>query len=118
MGKEDDRVIFKILWIRKIMALPFLKLKPNEDEDESDIDLCWDELKSERVDLGETDNKKLDQFTEYCETTWLNSNAMFWREIWNLHDNIFHRTNNISETYNKKINKEIAKPDPNIYKLI
>ena len=34
---------------------------------------------------------------------------MFPREIWNSHDNIFHRTNNISKTYNKKINKEIAK---------
>jgi transposase-like protein len=95
----------------KKISKKFLKLKPNENEDESDIDLCWDELKSERVDFGETDNKKLDQFTEYCETTWLNCNAMFPREIWNLHDNIFHRTNNISETYNKKINKEIAKPD-------
>jgi hypothetical protein len=83
------------------MALPFLKLKPNEDE--SDIDLCWDGLKSERADLGETDSKKLDQFTEYCETTWLNSSAMFLREIWNLHDNIFHRSNNISE--NKSINQ-------------
>ena len=32
------------------MSLTFLKLKPNENEDKSDIDLCWDKLKSERVD--------------------------------------------------------------------
>ncbi len=65
------------------MALPFLKLKPNEDE--SDIDLCWDGLKSERADLGETDSKKLDQFTEYCETTWLNSSAICFRVKYGIH---------------------------------
>ena len=46
------------------------------------------------------------------------ANAIFPRGIWNLYDNIYHRTNYISETYNKKLNKEISKPDPNIYKLV
>ena len=54
----------------------------------------------------------------YFESTWMGPNAIFPREIWNLHDNIYHRTNNISETYDKKLNKEISKPDPNIYKLV
>ncbi len=103
-------------WVRMLMCLPFLNLKSYEDEDH--IDVCWTELKNDLCDLDETDNKKRDQLIEYFESTWIGPNAAFPREIWNLHDNIYHRTNNISETYNKKLNKEISKPDPNIYKLV
>ena len=76
------------------------------------------ELKDDLCDLDETDNKKRDQLIEYFGSTWIGPNATSLREIWNLYDNIYHRTNNISETYNKKLNKEISKPDPNIYKLV
>ena len=38
--------------------------------------------------------------------------------IWNFHDYQSHRTNNICETFNKKLNSLISKPKPNIYKLI
>ena len=55
---------------------------------------------------------------EYLGDTWIDRPATFPREIWNLYDNIYHRTTNICDTYNKKMNKEISKPDPNIYKLI
>jgi hypothetical protein len=103
-------------WVRMLMCLPFLNLKSYEDEDH--IDVCWTELKDDLCDLDETDNKKRDQLIEYFGSTWIGPNATFPREIWNLYDNISHRTNNISETYNKKLNKEISKPDPNIYKLV
>jgi hypothetical protein len=76
------------------------------------------ELQDDLCDLGESDNKKRDQLIQYFESTWIGPNAIFPRELWNLHDNIYHRTNNVSETYNKKLNKEINEPDPNIYKLV
>ena len=80
------------------------------------LNLTSIELQDDLCDLGESDNKKRDQLIQYFETTLIGPNAIFPREIWNLHDNIYHRTNNISETYNKKLNMEISKPDPNIYK--
>ena len=43
---------------------------------------------------------------------------MFDRTIWNFHDFISYRTNNICETYNKRINGLITKPNPNLFMLI
>ena len=42
----------------------------------------------------------------------------FPKEIWNSHDKDSHRTNNKSETYNKKLNGSISKPKLNIYNLV
>jgi hypothetical protein len=45
-------------------------------------------------------------------------NAIFPRKIWNLHDQDEFRTNNISETYNEKLNLHITRPRPNYYKMV
>ena len=66
----------------------------------------------------EENNEKLVKFLEYLEKTWIKETATFPRVIWNFHNSISNRSNNISETYNKKINLEIEKPTPNIYRLI
>ena len=43
-------------------------------------------------------------FIDNINETWLNHNALFSRNIWTLYDINKHRTNNICESYNKKIN--------------
>ena len=48
----------------------------------------------------------------------LKEKATFPRAIWNFHSSISNRSNNTSETFNKKINLEMEKPIPNIYRLI
>ena len=55
---------------------------------------------------------------KYLVKTWIKETATFTRVFWNFHNSISNRSNNISETYNKKINFEIEKPTPNIYRLI
>ena len=94
------------------MAFPFLKL--------SDIDECWAGL-LENLPLmngNDDDLNKLTQFVNYLRDTWVKSTASFPRSIWNFHDCQSHRTNNICETFNKKLNSLITKPKQNIYKLI
>ena len=54
----------------------------------------------------------------YQSDTWVKKDATFPREIWNFHEQSSHRTNNICETYNKKINTLLTKAKPNIFKLI
>ena len=39
-------------------------------------------------------------------------------QIWNIHCYSLYRTNNISESYNKRLNGKISNPDPNLYKTI
>ncbi len=93
-----------------IMAFPFLKI--------DDIDECWEELNDE-MDLGdELENKKFDQFRKYLNDTWMSATATFNRTIWNFHDDENTRTNNISETYNHKINGKILAKNSNIYKVL
>ena len=99
-------------WTQTFMAFPFLKL--------SDIDECWAGL-LENLPLmnGNNDDlNKLTQFVNYLRDTWVKSPASFPRSIWNFNDYQSHRTNNICETFNKKLNSLISKPKPNIYKLI
>jgi len=88
------------------MAFPYLSL--------DDIDDCWEELQDD--DFGdELENKKFEQFREYLYDTWLSETALFPRSIWNFHNVDKTRTNNISETYNHKINDKIT---PKNYKYI
>ena len=42
---------------------------------------------------------------------------MFDRTIWNFHNCSSNRTNNISETYNIRINGQVVKPKPNIFNI-
>ncbi len=89
------------------MGFPYLSL--------DDIDDCWEELQ-EDDDLGdELENKKFEQFREYLYSTWLSETALFPRSIWSFHNDDKTRTNNISETYNHKINDKIT---PKNYKYI
>lgn len=96
------------------ISLLFLKL--------DDIDDAYEELKNEIPDLKDAvNNKKCEQFITYLEHTWIGTDstkAMFDRSIWNLYDNISFRTNNISETYNKRMNGLITKSNPNVYAMI
>ena len=46
---------------------------------------------------------------------WLSETALFPRSIWNFHNDDKTRTNNISETYNHKINGKITAKNTNIY---
>ncbi len=62
--------------------------------------------------------KKLDDFVEYIENTWMRPNAIFPRKIWNFHDQDEFKTNNISETNNKKLNLLINRPRPNYYNMV
>ena len=86
----------------------------------SDIDECWAGLFKNLPLMNENDDdlNKLTQFVNYLRDTWVKATASFPRSIWNFHDYHSHRTNNIYETFNKKLNSLISKPKPNIYKLI
>ena len=48
----------------------------------------------------------------------LSETALFPRSIWNFHNDDKTRTNNISETYNHKINGKITVKNTNIYKVL
>ena len=48
----------------------------------------------------------------------MSATATFNRTIWNFHDDENTRTNNISETYNHKINGKILAKNSNIYKVL
>jgi hypothetical protein len=52
-------------------------------------------------------SKKLDEFVEYFENTWLIEKCHFDRKDWNLWERYSSRTNNLSETYNHKINGQV-----------
>ena len=56
-----------------------------------------------KPDLGEFNNKKLEEFMKYYENTWLKANFHFDRSVWNFFDEYSSRTNNISLTYNHQI---------------
>ena len=49
------------------MAFPFLMLE--------DIDEVWEEMIDSRPDLNDLNSKKLDEFVEYFENTWLNEKS-------------------------------------------
>ena len=48
----------------------------------------------------------------------ISQNRVYIEEAWNLYNEKKNRTTNICETFNKKMNGAIAKPHPNIYKII
>jgi hypothetical protein len=61
------------------------------------IDCCFEELKKTKPEIEEED-KKIDQFIEYFENTWISDRYRFDRSLWNIFDQYSSRTNNISET--------------------
>lgn len=97
-------------WIRMFMSFPFLML--------DDIDEVWDEMVESKPDLGDVDGVKVDRFLNYFEDTWIKNNCHFGRELWNIFDQYSSRTNNISETYNHKINSQLLTANSNIYKVL
>ena len=98
------------LWTRMLIRFPFLIL--------GDIDEVWEEMKDSRPDLGVANNSKIEELIVYFNNTWIKKNCHFDRSIWNLFDVYSSRTNNISETYNHKINGHVTKPNLNIYKVL
>jgi hypothetical protein len=92
------------------MAFPFLML--------GDIDDVLEEMKDSRPDLNDLNSRKLDQFFEYFEETWLNEKCHFDRKDWNLWDRYSSRTNKLSETYNHKINGQVISSKSNVYKVL
>jgi hypothetical protein len=76
----------------------------------------YDELKDSTPSI---ENKNaVDLFIKYFENTWIKENCHFDRSIWNLYDQYSSRTNNISETYNHKVNGQVMSANSNIYKII
>ena len=69
-------------------------------------------------DIGVHDKTKAQQFIVYFENTWIKENCHFDRSQWNLFDTYSSRTNNISETYNHKINGKIQSSDSNVFKVL
>ena len=66
---------------------------------------------------------QVEAFIKYLEHTWVGTapnrkNAMFDRKIWNFHCQHSNRTNNICESYNKRINNLVTKDHPSIYAII
>ena len=61
---------------------------------------------------------KLEEFIEYYNSTWIKPGCHFDREIWNIFKEYSSRTNNISETYNHKVNSSIISSHSNIYKVL
>ena len=55
------------------MAFPFLMLE--------DIDEVWEEIKDSRPDLNDLNSKKLYEFVEYFENTWLMRNVILIERI-------------------------------------
>ena len=54
----------------------------------------------------------------YFENTWIKQSCHFDYSQWTLFDNYSSRTNNISETYNHKINGKITSSDSNVFKVL
>ncbi len=48
----------------------------------------------------------------------MSEQATFHHSIWNFHNDEKTRTNNISETYNHKINGKVTSKNTNIYKIL
>ena len=91
------------------MALPFVRL--------DDIDCCFEDLKETKLEIEEED-KKIDQFIEYFENTWISDQCHFERSLCNIFEQYSSRTNNISETYNHQINGQVVAPNSNVYKIL
>ena len=83
-----------------------------------DIDEVWEEMIDSRPDLNDLNSKKLDEFVEYFENTWLNEKCHFDRKDWNLWERYSSRTNNLSETYNHKINGQVISSKSNVFKVL
>lgn len=61
-------------------------------------------------------NEKLSSFIDYFVTQWMD-NSKLPLEVWNVHGQR-HRTNNVVEGWNSKLNREIGKTKPNVYFLV
>ncbi len=74
-------------------------------------------MKETKPEIEEED-KKIDQFIEYFENTWISDQCHFDRSLWNIFDQYSSRANNISETYNHQINGQVIAPNSNVYKIL
>ncbi|CAG4919067.1 unnamed protein product [Colias eurytheme] len=71
----------------------------------------WDYI---RLQYNHTDNKKIQKFLRYVESQWLT------RDVSNVLS-VFanrHRTNNVSESWHAKINKNLNKKKTNLLRLL
>lgn len=62
------------------------------------------------------ENQKLQEFYDYFVDQWLDNEHMP-RDMWNCSGRR-HRTNNVSEGWNQRINRLISRVHPNVYSLI
>ena len=105
----ENRIEKFTIWVRMLMAFPFLMLE--------DIDEVWEEMIESKPDLGEH-NFLLEKFIEYFEDTWISATCHFPRDLWNMFDIYSSRTNNICETYNHAINGQVQCPKSNVFKIL
>lgn len=89
-----------------LMILPLIPLE------------CLDASFSVLYSRLERGDQKIDEFVNYYLQTWLNSNAMFNRRIWNHCYNYICRTNNFVESFHAKLKKIVKINKPNIFDLI
>ena len=94
------------------MAFPFLKL--------DEVEETWEFMKAEDLPefSNDLDSKLFEKFISYLDDTWFKENFIFNKSIWNLHDDLSTRTNNISETFNHKLNNQVSIKNSSIYKII
>jgi hypothetical protein len=63
-------------------------------------------------------NISFEQFIEYFENTWISDQCHFDRSLWNIYDQYSFRTNNISETYNHQINRQVIALNSKVYNIL
>jgi hypothetical protein len=104
---RDNREVRRT--IRRVAALPFLRLE--------DIDDAWLTICAEKPDFS-----ALEQFMDYVVFTWIGDDeentAKFSREMWNHHNNFGPRTTNHIEGWHYCLNRAIGKSHPNLFEFI
>lgn len=104
---KENREVRKT--IRRVAALPFLKLE--------DIDDAWLTICAEKPD-----NSILEQFMDYVLATWIGDDeentAKFSRVMWNHRNNFGPRTTNHIEGWHNCLNRAISKSHPNLFEFI
>ena len=91
--------------IRRVAALPFLPTNI--------IVGIWYNIKREA-----SDNIALNTFLTYAFDTWVKSDSIFAREMWNHYESDSPRTNNHLEGWHSGLNKQFRRVRPNIFKFV
>ena len=79
----------------------------------------WEFMQTEELpEFDDLDKLKFNKFISYLNNTWFKEDSMFKKSTWNLHEDLTTRINNISETFNHKLNNQVSIKNSSIYKII